>query len=54
MATGQIMDLIRELIFDMGSPRTLTLVIYVLAVVVALKAISVYYGFDWAVALAGQ
>jgi hypothetical protein len=48
------MELIRSLFADMGTPRTLTTVIYVLAFIVAMKAISVYFGFDWATALAAQ
>ncbi len=37
---------------EMFAPRTLMMIIYVLAAVVALKAISVYYGFSWLQALA--
>jgi hypothetical protein len=48
------MELFRELLSEMCSPRTLKVVIYVLTVVVCLKAISVYYGFSWATALAAQ
>lgn len=46
--------LLFELFFEMGSPRTLKLIILVLTIAVCLKAMSVYYGFDWATALAGQ
>jgi len=39
---------------EMFAPRTLVTIIYVLAAAVALKAISVYYGFSWLQALAAQ
>jgi hypothetical protein len=39
---------------EMFATRTLVTIIYVLAAVVALKAISVYYGFSWLQALAAQ
>jgi hypothetical protein len=38
----------------MFAPRTLVMIIYVLTAVVALKAVSVYYGFSWLQALAAQ
>ena len=44
----------RKQLGDMFAPRTLLLIIYVLTAVVALKAISVYYGFSWLQALAAQ
>jgi hypothetical protein len=44
----------RRQVSDMFAPRTLVLIIYVLAGIVALKAISVYYGFSWLQALAAQ
>lgn len=44
----------RRQLGDMFAPRTLMLIIYVLTTAVALKAISVYYGFSWLQALAAQ
>jgi hypothetical protein len=44
----------RRLFAETFAPRTLVLIIYVLTAVVALKAISVYYGFSWLQALAAQ
>jgi len=44
----------RRQVAEMFAPRTLVLIIYVLTTVVALKAVSVYYGFSWFQALAAQ
>jgi hypothetical protein len=44
----------RRQLSEMFAPHTLVAIIYILATVVALKAISVYYGFSWLQALAAQ
>jgi hypothetical protein len=44
----------RRQLSEMFAPRTLVMIIYVLTAVVALKAVSVYYGFSWLQALAAQ
>ena len=48
------MRAVREMFAEMFNPRTLWIIIYVLATVVSLKAMSVYFGFSWLQALAAQ
>lgn len=48
------MPVLRELLSEMCAPRTLKVVICVLTIAVCMKAMSVYYGFSWAAALAAQ
>ncbi len=44
----------RQKFAEMFNPRTLWIIIYVLAGVVSLKAMSVYFGFSWLQAFAAQ